>query len=685
MFRRLTEWISIKIARRPGTVILGAILLFNILFIILAALIISSFSMSGTERMGFLEAAFYTITMILDAGCIQFVIEDIGKSNVAISILCLLIIFVGMISFTGAVIGYITNYISKFISDSNEGSRRLKISDHVVILNWNTRASEIINDMLYSNRNYKVVVLNTDRKQEIEKEIEERITDSIARENGLRKNIQVVVREGDVFSAKQLNDISISSAKTIIILGSDINNTICQYGLKEKLDYSKQGNSLTIKTLMQVADITSSERSSDNQKIIVEITDPWTLELVEKIKRAKQVDSKCHIVPIDVNNVLGQILSQFSLMPELNLAYSELFSNKGMTFFSSTDREYTNTSEDELIESYMKKHRHAIPLALMNRDGTTHAYFASESEKDVHTVSALPILDYSVKLNHSYWIDKKNVVVLGHNGNSDEIMKGFQAFRNEWNYTDGREILNIIVIDDKESLEKMGYYKEYPFVSQTVEASIYDKEIISKTIEEFYAKSVGDISVLILSDDEVLNEELDANALTNLVYVRDIIENKKETEPNFDVESIDVIVEIIEPKHHDIVSSYSINNVVISNRYISKMIMQIGEKEDLFDFYNDILTYDTENEDGVYESKEIYTKKVNEFFEELPEPTDALQFIRAVYSASTDPSIPKENQNPTIPLGYVKAGGEMVIFAGEQSDIRVELDPKDKLIVFSNH
>ncbi len=683
--KRLSEWISIKIARRPGMVILGAILFFNIVFILIAALVISSFAMSGTEKMGFFEAAFYTITMILDAGCIQFVIEDIGKSNVAIAILCLLIIFIGMISFTGAVIGYITNYISKFIADSNEGSRRLKVSNHVVILNWNTRASEIINDMLYSDRPYTVVVLNSDRKQEIEKEIEARISDTLQRESDLKKNVQVIVREGDVFSSKQLNDISISSAKIVIILGSDINNTICQYGLRKKLDYSKQGNSLTIKTLMQVADLTSAESSRDDQKIIVEITDPWTLELVEKIKRAKQVDGKCNIVPVDVNIILGQILSQFSLMPELNLAYSELFSNKGMTFYSSTDSTYTDSSEEDFIENYLHTHNNSIPLAVMNRDGVSHAYFAADSEKEVHRNTAVQRANYAVKINHDYWIEKKNVVVLGHNGNSDEIMKGFEAFRSEWNYTDGNEILDIVVIDDEDSLKRMNYYKKYPFVTQTVEASIFDKDIISKTINDFYEKSIGDISVLILSDDEVLNEELDANALTNLVYVRDIIESKKKENPDFDVESIDVIVEIIEPKHHDIVNSYSINNVVISNRYISKMIMQIGEKEDLFDFYNDILTYDIEDSTNGYESKEIYIKKVGEFFKELPSPTDAEQFIRAVYYASIDDSIPKEKQNPTLPLGYVKAGGEMVIFEGDQSTIRVELEARDKLIVFSNH
>jgi hypothetical protein len=57
----------------------------------IASAIISSLSLSGTESMNFLEAAFCTITMILDVGCIQFVVADIGESGVAITVFCVVI------------------------------------------------------------------------------------------------------------------------------------------------------------------------------------------------------------------------------------------------------------------------------------------------------------------------------------------------------------------------------------------------------------------------------------------------------------------------------------------------------------------------------------------------------------------------------------------------------------------
>lgn len=699
--KKIKEWFSIQLVKNPGKMVLGAILIFNIVFFLLAAILISALSLDGTEHMGFIEAAFCTITMILDAGCIQFVVADIGKSGLVITIFCLCVVIIGMISFTGAVIGYVTNYISSFIENSNAGKRKLRLNNHFVILNWNSRASEIVNDMLYGETKENVVVLVQSRKAEIEQEIEERLTDTVNRENeavkerfknrsffarkfAIYKNrfvrkVTVLVREGDIFSTTQLNDIALSKAKSIIILGNDINNTLCKFEHQERLAQSSRGNSQTLKTLMQVADMASGETSADNQKIIVEITDDWTYELVQKVIFAKQVEGKCNIIPVKVNEVLGQLLSQFCLMPELNSAYSELFSNRGAEFHS-----FEHPDEDEITfaQKYFANHNHALPITTMEKGGKHYAFYVADNDEDVDITDVVTPSNYSVCLNKNYWIERKNVVILGHNSKCRDIMAGFETFSSEWKRSE-EEIIRIIVIDDKKNLEKMNYYKDYPFVIETVEADVYDKELICTTIDNFVSSNEEDTSILILSDDSALNEDIDASALANLVYVRDIINRKVAENPQFDVESIDVIVEIIDPKHHDIVSSYSVNNVVISNRYISKMITQISEFEALFEFYNDILTYD-ESVEQSYESKEIYIKKVKRYFSSIPTPTTADQLVRAVYNASLDPSV-TGFVNPTVVIGYVKPGGTVKIFGGDLTKIPVKLEERDKLILFSAH
>jgi len=702
MKKKLKERLSIQLVKNPGGLVVFVILMFNILFILFSAAIISNLALSGTEKMNFFEAAFCTITMILDPGCISFVISDIGQAGVIAVIVCLVIVLVGMVAFTGSVIGYITNYISHFIDKANAGERKVRVSNHIIILNWNSRASEIVNDLMYCAEKQKVVVLVGNRKEEIQKEIDERLSDTVARENQavnekcrnmnfinrylykachhFKKNITVIVKQGDVFSSKQLRDISIDDAKTVIILGNDINNTVCKYEHKDLIDSKTRGNVQTIKTLMQVADMTGAEESADNQQIIVEITDEWTKELVNKIIKSKQVEGECNIVPVYVNQVLGRLLSQFSLMPELNLAYRDLFSNKGTTFYAE---EKSTKNEVEYIKTYLASHKHSIPLTFMNSNGTDYCYYSTDDEAFIEKESIIRHSNFKVKPNFDYWVSHKNIIILGHNSKCNDIMEGFMSFRNEWN-RENDEIMRILVIDDEKNLKKMNYYKDYPFVIETVTADIYDKDLICSTIDRFVSSYDEDTSVLILSDDSALNENIDANALANLVYVQDIINQKIEEDPDYDLGKIDVIVEIIDPKHHDVVNSYSVNNVVISNRYISKMITQLGEKEALYDFYNDILSYDDiDGQQG--DSKEIYAKKVHRYFDEIPEECSAYELVTALYDATTDPTLNNGKINPTLALGYVKHNGEMILFGGDLTELRVKLEPNDKIILFSSH
>ena len=693
MRRRFREWFSIKVSQDPGQVVLFAILVFNIIFFLIAAMLIML--LAGKTGMTFFEALYCTITMVLDAGCIEAVVGDVGAAGYVIPVICIAIVIIGMITFSGAVIGYVTNYISGFIENSNSGNTSIDVSGHVVILNWNSRASEIINDFLYAEHEQIIVVLSDMDKDDITREVNEKLQDTIRQENArlkqdlagrpflerkmsykrhkLKNNLTVVVRQGDIFSANQLHNISLLSAKSVIILDDELAGTKA---------HQTEGNSKTIKALMQVADIVSKDYSRDNQRIVVEINDDWTEDLVNKIIRYKQIYRKCTIVPIRVNVLLGQLLSQFSIMPNLNLAYRELFSNKGATFYVD---EVKVDDEQTYNTDYINTHDRAIPLVARKVEDHNYFYYAAASEEDLRRTTSVPAKQIDVKLNPDYWMDKKNILILGHNSNCTEMMNSFKSFTNEWNYRDSDEqILNLNIIDDAESLKAMDFYKQYPFVSKTIAASIYDKDLMCKAIERFFTDNKGDISVLILSDDMVDVSEQDSAALANLVYIQEIIRDRAAADPSFDPDRIDIVVEIVNPRHHDIVNSYSVRNVVISNRYISKMITQIGEKDAIFDFYNEILTYDDEDAE-VFDSEEIYIKKASSFFDEIPPECSARDLVYSVWKASTDPSIPKEKQTPTIILGYVKREGNVVLFNSQDKADVVKLDKGDKLIVFANH
>lgn len=110
------EWISVRIAKNPAGVVLIGILLLNLIFFAVAAVIISHVAPDELQYDGFWASLYYTIMMVLDAGAISEVISDVGVAGVRAVVACMVVAIVGMITFTGAVIGYVTNYISGLLT-----------------------------------------------------------------------------------------------------------------------------------------------------------------------------------------------------------------------------------------------------------------------------------------------------------------------------------------------------------------------------------------------------------------------------------------------------------------------------------------------------------------------------------------------------------------------------------------
>ena len=690
---KFKEWVSIQVAKHPKRVVLILIILFNILFISLSAALISSLSLSGTEKMNFFHAAYYTITMILDAGCIESVIKDIGTTGVALTITCLAVIIIGMITFSGAVIGYLTNILNDFIEKANAGNTRLYLSDHTVILNWNTRAPEIVNDLLYSDNKETVVALVKSGSDEIKKEIEERLQLTIEKENAvvykkadtmgffarwrylknnkLGNNVTFIVIEGNIFSQKQLKDIRIDLAKAVMILSNDPSDPDADDGR-----HAEEGNPQAIKALMQTADIVSAGKAARHQNIIIEITDFWTYDIVQRIISGKELGDQCNIVMFHVEKFLGQLLAQLSISPEMTPVYDDLFSNKGAAFYTKPVQ-----TDDEIgyMRDYLSTHKHAIPLTLLTHNEERCFCFAADSQKDISIKHAAKNADYRVALNRTPG-ECKRVIMLGHNSMVEEIMNCYEAYIACQTGDPQHSGLKVSVIDDADSIERMDHYRRYPFVEEVAELDMYHIDKTVDTIHHLLFNTEEETSVLILSDDTELDENTDSTALMYLIYIQDFIREMVHKNPAYDRKKIKTIVEITDPRHYDIVKGYDMVDAVISNRFSGNIITQIGEKESIYEFYKDLLSYAPQGG----QSKKPQLKKVSSFFKETPAPCTAYDLVRAVFEASVSSADASQRPHPALVLGVVKASGETVIFSGDLSEIKVSLEAEDKLIIYTD-
>lgn len=180
--------------------------------------------------------------------------------------------------------------------------------------------------------------------------------------------------------------------------------------------------------------MTGADDSADNQRIIVEITEPYTEQLISKIIEHKENLGKCNIVPLRVNKLLGQLLSQFTIMLELNEAYNDLFSNKGGSFYSEK-----KTNDLDILSyrrEYLKTHYNAVPLDTMpaiNEKGLEVFYMAA-SHNDVHLRNDYQNKPVPLKVNPDFWMRRKNIIILGHDSNVESILEGYMSYRREWNF-----------------------------------------------------------------------------------------------------------------------------------------------------------------------------------------------------------------------------------------------------------
>ena len=664
--RRIREWFSVALTNHTRAFIALMIVLLNVLFVFVGGVLLFYASRGLYESIP--DAIFGTVKMILDAG---FMRETHNHNQTALSVA---IIIIGMIIFSGATMGYLVAFIFNLISEAESGHKRLHISNHIVILNWNIRASEILNELLYTRHKEQVVVLVNKDREAVQREIEARLSASLQtyrrgspicadekKDARICNRPTVIVREGDIFSATELNDISLPLAKTVILLGRDTKNV-----REDNTRYAQQGNVLTVKTLIQIISTLSHSPFDIRPKVIVEVDDEWTEQLTTIVARRAArlpIDHMPEICIIPVFRTLGEILTLFSIMPILNRVYSELFSNRGATFFTCLIPE---GSEFSLLKM-LSTHPSALPLGCTQDMGLRSlVYMANEEASIWRTCAAMP-KGQTVRLNPDYIIPYTNIIIIGHNSNYKAIQDSYDAFWNEWR-TPENDPVHLCILDDEDHI---GLWENREYITKYPTHSIYDKETVINLLRHALEKHAQKQSILILSDDELPPEAYDSYVLTYLIYVRELVDSLPASE-----RAIDIVVEIMDPRHYYVVKSYSVDNIVISNRYVSRILLQCGEKEMLYQFYQDVLTYDDLSQCA--NSKEIYIKRAKDYYVGLPPRMTAAELVQSTFAASPP-------NNPNVLLGIVDTKGCIRLFSGDRRNTTVQLKEQDQVIVYSCH
>ena len=516
-------------------------------------------------------AYIFTFTMSSD-GIYDFV-------NNADDLICfvikMILAVVQMVIFSGALIGFTTDVLQSAIDKRMNNTGKISLSNHYVFLNWSSIGSRVIYDLSFLEGKKNIVILTNHPREDVIDSIE-----SVFTENRQKiKNVRLFVKEGDPMSAKSLSDISLSQAKYIGILLSEIEND--DSAAMSNKDLS------AIKTLFTMINI------NPQANIVVEVEENDTLEKVEKLTKVINPELSKRIIAFSHNSVIGHILGRALVNPIYNDIYHELLSYEGVEFYG------IDTCD---IEEALYKYNDCIPVINYDDDdrvdengnmSVDQLYILSDNAQTLgirsEKRSFVKPLAYREKLEKESF----TVFVVSKDGNSRFIEEELNQFAK----ADGLEI----------------NYRQYLYADG-----------VTGLIEDIQ-KTNGLKKILLLSTANEHGVNQDAEVFLAALDLK--------LNAEFD-ETASVYAEVMNPTNTSSLQNLGVVSVVVSSKIISLFMVQLLTHPASKKFYRDLIS----TNDGVgNDAIDIAVVKVKEVLEldgDYIEFNSQSELVQSFYIAS---------------------------------------------------
>ena len=458
IFLKLKAKKTLKTYQKPLLVTLLTLLLIN--FIILAIAAIIAFAIDNNNYNGALfgsnfAAAFVTAVkwMIAPNSILSY-----DTDKLSIMVLAAVVIVIEMVLFSGAIVAMVTTSLRSFIDKKSKAKGKIILSNHFIILNWNSKVPDIIFNLMLKGFKNNIVILSNQTKEYIESEIKSLF---LANDVTQKYKANLIIKEGDPLLRGNLDDISIEKASQIVVMArEDMSDGDDDNILNQDL--------LNLKIVLRIG----SFEIPSNTQIVVETDSDETRQQIENISYTVSSLKGKSVIPVSFNRKIGQIIAQSIVSPEMAEVYLELFSFQGAEFYSIDSK--------ETVEEYMNAHDNSIPVVKLNK-----LFVLADDEKEClkrregAISSIVPLKPVVIRPYKNC-----NIFVIGDNKKSEFILDN----------------LNRSAESDEFNYQIKHYHKN-------------ENDLLIKDIKE----TEGEKKVLILSDDNVSEESYDANVFVTLI------------------------------------------------------------------------------------------------------------------------------------------------------------------------
>ncbi|MDY0075269.1 MAG: hypothetical protein WC992_05605 [Acholeplasmataceae bacterium] len=350
--------------------------------------------------------------------------------------------------------------------------------------------------------------------------------------------------------------------------------------------------------------------------IVVEIKDHDSEQKLSTLSHVVKDLSEHRILPVCFDQRLGQIIAQTIIEERLESIYLSLFSFEGSEVYKV---------ENQTFDDVMDYYSHAIPVMPFKQD--VFAISLSKESLNLKQNKKQVILK-DLHLNQITPSHDLDIYIIGKNHKLNFIQDAFKHYqmKNDSNF-------QLTCVDHQE----------------------IDRVIHTLNNTQRQAK------LLLLSDETKEFNELDADIIESLIYLESHLTNQH----------VSIIVEILNPKHGEIISGFRIKHTIISNKIISLLLSKLALEVDTSHFYHELLTID-QNEEGV-DLQEISIVQAKDLLKDvLPLTFDSVKsWIKSIYISSL---------KTLVPIGYYR-DQQLYIHEGNLTTHSIEILDTDDIIL----
>ena len=552
----------------PYFVIFNVLIIYNVILIALAALLMT-YLMKGITSEGYTWAFDMESYLKNLEYCVVFTMNNGGIYNeapISVIILKIVLSILQMITFTGALIGLATSILQSMFDHRIHNVGKIKIKHHYVILEWSAVGPNLVRELSFMRGNKTIVILSNKNRDEIQEEI-----DDLFLETGTdKKHLKIFVKNGNPSSRKALKEINIDKAEAIAILGAS-----------SWLNASEQNDSISFKILMSVISLTK------NSNIVIETDDQEVTKNIHDLMEASNELKNAHISIFSRNTIVGHVLAKSAINPNYPDLYYSLLSFRGGSFYA--------VDKGMSVEEALSRYSSCLPAFRYNCDGKEYLFINAEQESDIR--KTLLKKKRAVEAPFKKKINKANfsLYVIGKNDRSEAIEEAVRQY-NALN--EGKVNLKVLPTDT----------------------------IIDDLLEDI-ATNKGLKKILILSDNNASEENIDSNVFLSLIKIKANKELSKD---------IEVFAEIFEPSNRFSLEALNVTGVIIANQMVAVYMTQLLCHAESHQLYEDLLMPD----DGASLTFEIRQAKELLDIKDNLEFSSRGDFINALYISSKKQYLP---------------------------------------------